>query len=521
MSETFEKRLDGASRRQSRLEKERKEKKKVRLITLIVVTVLALIFASAMFINSKLIRRILPAITIGDVNFSAVEYDYYFTTAYNEYQNQMYSYLGEGAIDYLPSTDSPLSEQVQNEETGETWEDNFANSAIQRMTGMAQIYSAAMAAGYKLPADSAEEISSQITDLKEQAEMYGFPSFARYLQQVFGSSMTEASLRKIMERSFLASSYSKHIYDSYEYSTNELAAYYSENADSLDKFIFRVFTVEAEPIEHDHETEEEYVEEDEAANEASVAAAREMAALIASGINSVDDFISAAKEYNEVYYGEPDSTLVEYSGSDLINLDFGDWLQDSARTRGNVMTQDIDTGSYVVCFVERDKNEYRTVNMRQIQVVPEMVDSSVYDDGEEDPEYLVEVQQAEANAEARATEALNQFTNGGGTQEKLIELMEEYSSDSTEGGLYENLSKGYMPQEINDWLFDPARKEGDYKLIKTDYGHHLVFFVGFGERSCDVSAENGLRERDYGAWTESLVEAEPVTRWAFSLTQKH
>jgi len=532
MSETFEKRPDGANRRQTRIDKERKAKKKTRLITLSVVAILVLLFAGAMFINSKLIRRTLPAIAIGDVNFSAAEYDYYFSTAFTGYQNQMYSYFGEGAGEYLPSNEIALSSQIYNDETGETWEEYFSNMALQQMIEMAKIYSAATAANFKLPDDASEEISNQITQLREQADMYGFPSFISYLQQIFGSSITEGGLRKIMERAFLTSSYSRHVYDSFNYSPDALAAYYSENAGDLDKFVFRVFTVDAEPPDYSYDpedesadspyqTEEEYNEAYDAAYEEAVAEARETAASIVSGINSEDDFINAAKQYNELYYEDPDSTLVEYAGSDLINLEFGDWLQDSARVRGDVMTMDNESGSYIVCFVERDRNEYRTVQMRQIQVVGDMVDSSIYEEGEDDPEYLAAEQKAEADAEAKAADVLARFTGGGATEEKLLELMEEFSDDPTEGGLYENIMKGNMPMEMNDWLFDSDRKHGDYTLIKSDYGHHLMFFMGFGEKSCDVIAESALREKAFEAWSEGLVEAEPVMRWAFNLTQKH
>jgi len=47
------------------------------------------------------------------------------------------------------------------------------------------------------------------------------------------------------------------------------------------------------------------------------------------------------------------------------------------------------------------------------------------------------------------------------------------------GGLYSNIMKnsGFVP-EFESWAIDKSRKTGDYGLIKSDYGYHLMYFVG-------------------------------------------
>jgi len=526
MSGTPEKRQDGASRRQTRIDKERKEKRKVRIIATSIATLLVLLFAVAMFINSKLIRRTFPAISIGDVNFAAADYDYYFMTSLNEYQNQMYSYYGEDASEQLPKTDEALSNQIFDEETGQTWAEFISGRALSRMVTIAKVYSVALAERYKLPDEDAKEIDDQIKQLKEQAEMYGFPTFLSYIQRVFGASITEGGLRKIMERDFLISSFINHKRDSFTYSADQLAAYYSENADTLDDFVFRVLAINAEPLDDTHgeddghEHTEEEIAEDEAANAEAVETARRLAATIASGIKNEAEFIEEAKKYDEEQYGDPESTRIVYPGSSLEYLEFADWLQDSARVRGDVMTLDNDFGAYIILYVERDKNEYKTTQMRQILILPESVNPSDFEEGEDDPEYLIAEQAAMSAAEATANSVFSQFTGGGATEAKLLELMEENSDDGTEGGFYDNITKESMTPEIDEWLFEDGRAYGDNKLIKSQYGYHIVFFMGFGDRACDVAAEEGLRAEAFSAWEESLEDSEPVTRWAFSLTQK-
>lgn len=518
MSEIFEKRPDGANRRQTRADKERKDKRKVRVLTISVVAVLAILFTGAMLINSRVLCRIFPALTIGGIDFPAAEYDYYFASAYNEFRNQYISYLGEEtAQQYLPSTSESLASQTKEE--GVTWEDYFAQSAKANMSNIAKLYTAANTAGFVLSDEAIESIDSQIDTLKSQAGTYSYPSVNSFIQAMYGYSVNEAFLRKILERASIAYEYNKSVYDSYTYTPQQLTQYYSENADTLDNFNFRSFTVLSAPSEETYDTEEEKA----AADEVALNAAREQAKLIVSGISSEDDYINSAKEYDEVSYEKPESTLMENAGSNLDYAEYGEWLRDSARKYGDVTTIDTSNGAYVIFFLNRDKNEYSTANMRWILMLPESVDSSAFEEGEDDPEYTAAVEDAKVKLEEKAEAALAEFTGGGATEEKLLEMMKEYSSDNKEGGLYEKIQKGSMGvTELDDWLFAPERKYGDYSLIKSEsYGYHLVFFMGNGERSCDVSAESGLREKDHQAWTDGLATAEPVIRWAFSLTQKH
>ena len=531
MSGLLDKRPDGASRRQTRVDKEHKEKTKVRVITVSVVVVLALLFAGAMFINSKFIRRTLTAVSFGDVNFTSAEYDYFYITASNDVQNSYISYFGEEeAQQYLPSGDASLSSQI-NPQTGDTWDNYFAEMTLTNMSNLAATYSAAVSDGFQLTGEAREEIDNQIEALRTQAEMYKsvFPTFNSFLQQNFGNSINEAALRKIMERSFIASEYSKHINDSFTYNANELASHYSDNADTLDKFDFRYFTVYTETETEDgEEPEYESEEESKAANEAALVAARAKAADIVSGISSVDDFLNAAKEYNEIY-SDPEYTLFQMPGSNLDSMEFADWMRDSSRAYGDVTSVDMDTGAFVLFYIGRDKNDYRTVSMRQIVVVPESVniDPSTFELGEEDPAYTEAYDEAVKNAEVAAKEradtVLALFTQGGATEEKLLELMDEYSSDkNTEGGLYEDIYKGYMPIAVEEWLFAPERQVGDYSMIETaGVGHQLVFFKGYGDRYCDIVSENELRGQDYEEWSSALNPVDAVKHWAFSLTQKH
>lgn len=44
------------------------------------------------------------------------------------------------------------------------------------------------------------------------------------------------------------------------------------------------------------------------------------------------------------------------------------------------------------------------------------------------------------------------------------------------GGLYADVRKGQLIEPLDAWCFDPARQHGDYEIIRSDCGYHVVFF---------------------------------------------
>ena len=78
------------------------------------------------------------------------------------------------------------------------------------------------------------------------------------------------------------------------------------------------------------------------------------------------------------------------------------------------------------------------------------------------------------------------------------------------GGLYEGVAEGDMVEAFNDWIFDETRKYGDTDIVKTEYGYHIMFFVGT-EDEWIVECRNGARSEKYEAWEKAQLEANSVT----------
>jgi len=284
-------------------------------------------------------------------------------------------------------------------------------------------------------------------------------------------------------------------------------AYYFDNRDELDVLNYRQFTVNAD----------------------TTANARSEADVIADGISNEDDFIAAAKAFDEGLYFEPDSTLRRIQG-ERLDIDIEAWLLDDARSYGDVTVIESDQGSNIVFFVSRDDNNYRTTGMRQLLIMRQQVSPEEFIYGENDLDYIAAVDHADKEVRERAELVNSFFIAAGETEDALINLMAEHSDDTTEGGYYSNITK-YPYQsshlntmqvvpEIEEWLFDDSRTVGDTELVYTSaYGYHLLYFTGFGEIFFELIADDRMRTRDHNAWTEGLTHGTPEKLPGFILVQ--
>ena len=102
--------------------------------------------------------------------------------------------------------------------------------------------------------------------------------------------------------------------------------------------------------------------------------------------------------------------------------------------------------------------------------------------GTENEDEVMEYTDEEWEACRKEAQAvLDKWLAGEATEESFTELTYVYSEDTgsnTNGGLYENLdSESGFVQEFVDWYMDESRKPGDYGLIRTEYGYHVMYFV--------------------------------------------
>ena len=116
--------------------------------------------------------------------------------------------------------------------------------------------------------------------------------------------------------------------------------------------------------------------------------------------------------------------------------------------------------------------EDKSVDVRHILIMPDGADSSNIRTETFDEE-------AWTWAETMANDVMALFEAGDKSEDSFAALAAEHSHDGSaaNGGLYTGVTKGQMVENFENWCFDETRQTGDYGIVKTEFGYHLMFFV--------------------------------------------
>lgn len=120
--------------------------------------------------------------------------------------------------------------------------------------------------------------------------------------------------------------------------------------------------------------------------------------------------------------------------------------------------------------------------------------------------------EAWAAGEQKAQEILDQWLSGDKTEDSFATSANENSADTgsnTNGGLYSGVTEGQMVEAFNDWCFDADRKVGDYGIVKTQYGYHIMYFCG-SQLLWESQAESDLLAQMSNDFINNAVEAADV-----------
>ena len=124
-------------------------------------------------------------------------------------------------------------------------------------------------------------------------------------------------------------------------------------------------------------------------------------------------------------------------------------------------------------------------------------------------------EEEKAAAKATAEELLNQWKSGEATEDSFAALATEKSSDTgstANGGLYEDIYPNQMVASFNDWCFAEGRKAGDTGIVETQYGYHVMYFVGDSDVTYrDYQIRNELTENAVSEWYADLIANTNVT----------
>ena len=511
-----------------------KEAKKLRKQTIAFVAVVALILviglgslAVTAYNNSGITERHSTALTIGEHKLSAAELSYFYIDAINSAYNEWYNAYGDYTAQYVAmfyglDLTKPLSEQMYDEENNKTYADYFIDIAIENAVSTYTMYDQAVSNSVELTDTDETTINYTLANLELTSANAGYRNVAGYLKAVYGNGSTEKSFRDYLELRTLASSFEAETYNNLTYTADDLAAYNEEHFDDFSSFSYSSFYMSpsdflvctADEDDEDHE----HTEEEEAA---ALAAAKEAAdSIVKFKPATAEDFNREIKRIPA--YAENESAAcienVDMLYSNISDGKIAEWLTDSSRKAGDITviantrdTTDEDGNtvtepySYtVVLFQGRNDNEMKLVNVRHI--LKAFTGGTTDENGN-----TVYPKESMEKAYAEITALQELWVTNGKTVENFIELAELNSDDggsAMNGGLYEDVYPGQMVPAFNNWCFDEARQTGDYTVVETEYGYHLMYFVGHSAKTFrNYMIENTLRNDDFNKWYLEQIEA--------------
>ena len=84
------------------------------------------------------------------------------------------------------------------------------------------------------------------------------------------------------------------------------------------------------------------------------------------------------------------------------------------------------------------------------------------------------------------------------------EKSEDQNGQVTNGGIYTSVYKGQMVKAFDEWCFDASRQPGDHGMVKTEYGYHVMYYVG-GEPGWIRPCRDGVQREKVYAMEDELI----------------
>ncbi|MDD4715057.1 MAG: peptidylprolyl isomerase [Oscillospiraceae bacterium] len=478
--------------KENRGQEEEKKNRQTKFWTLLISIVLIVACVALAVWSSGVIPKNATAVTIGSQNYSAGVVQFYYQNAYKEFLN---SYGSQAQLFGL-DTSKALDKQKYDEKT--TWADYFLKMGLEKMERTIIVASEARKANFSLTKDS----QNQIGELKENIKVYCVNnniSTNAYFSY-YGDAVTAQLYYDQVENTLLAQDYTKSLMSKMKYTDQELTDSYNKNQKNYDVVGYRFFLVDGSAASAKDSSGKE-VEATDKEKEAAMAKASEKANAMAARLKSGADFTALAKEYapsdkKETYANAESSTISDMSYANVSSYPYADWLFDTSRKNGDVTAVKASNGYYVIQFLGRHRNEYKTADIRQIVIKAEAASGSA-----------APTSQQMAEAKAKAESLLGQWKKGAATEAAFASMAKEHTEDSDakeNGGLSQQVNKTSVSSAVSSWLFGSPHKAGDASLIETDDGYSIVYFVKYDEVYWKLQVEDNKKSEAYTAWYDKV-----------------
>ena len=451
---------------QKRKEEKEKDKKEERISTAVgIVFLVALVCLVASFPIRTYLATHETYVVINGEKVNKVEFDYVYNTSKNNYITQYGSYLSYFGLD----TSKDLSTQMYSDTL--TWQDYFEQNAVESLKQNKALMAEAKAAGFTY--DTTDEYNTFKETIKTSAAAAGV-SDKEYVRSIYGSYATMGRIEEYVKNDMVMNAYYQKLQEDNAPSDDEIQSYYEENKATYDSVDYRLTTIEAdlptEPTELADPVEETAADTTGTTDGTAATDSTQDTAYQPS-----DAEIAKAMEDAKVLADDAEQTVAkdgeahENEKKSSVNYLISDWLFDDARKAGDttVITNDNSHCYYVVAFEKRYLDETPSADVRVI--IP--------------------------TEDKTGEEILEEWKNGAATEDSFAELCKKYTQDTSaveNGGLFEQVTKTGMTEELSNWIFDSSRQAGDTVAITVSDTTYVLYYIGQDQPEWKINIKNTL-----------------------------
>lgn len=451
---------------QKRKEEKEKEKKEERISTAIgIVVLVALVCLVASFPIRTYLATHETYVVVNGEAVNKVEFDYQYNLTKNNYITQYGSYLTYFGLD----TSKDLSTQMYSDTL--TWQDYFEQNAVESLKQNKALMAEAKAAGFTY--DTTDEYNTFKETIKTSAASAGI-SEKEYVRSIYGSYATMGRIEEYVKNDMVMNAYYQKLQEDNAPSDDEIQSYYEENKATYDSVDYRLTTIEAdlptEPTELADPVEETAADTTGTTDGTAATDSTQDTAYQPS-----DAEIAKAMEDAKVLADDAEHTVAkdgeahENEKKSSVNYLISDWLFDDARKAGDttVITNDNSHCYYAVAFEKRYLDETPSADVRVI--IP--------------------------TEDKTGEEILEEWKNGAATEDSFAELCKKYTQDTSaveNGGLFEQVTKTGMTEELSNWIFDNSRQAGDTVAITVSDTTYVLYYIGQDQPEWKINIKNTL-----------------------------
>lgn len=537
-----------------------------RVIGIVLIVAIVCLASLAVMKTTGTFARMQTAFTVGSHKISVAEYGYMY---YMQYQNtasksqqseQQYGYNMYG-FDYTKSPEEQDSPYTDDDGNAIKWSAQLEEDTVKYMQEFYTLYDNAMAAGYTINDEELADIDSQIESMRDTASGKNSTqsnaismSLNSYLKAYYGEGITENFMRKLMEKELIVQRFSEDKQQEFQdkYTDEVLDAEYKKDTTEYDAVDLRMYTFEPETLSpNEGESEEALQKRQDAENAKAMDKAEALLAKVTDeasftkeaevyihadeDTSSADETADAAETADDTAEAEDaeaaeteDTEEVEAAGtedteeahehdaetkaygmkkSSVTNIsdDAAAWVFASGRKAGDKKAFADANGKAYAIYVVKPAYAQPTVDVRHILFLT--LDT-------ETQEKLSDEEIAEKKQKAEDLLAQwNALDEDKKTEDAFAELANANTEDtgsSTNGGLYEGVTPGQMVDSFDKWIFDDSRKEGDVELIESEYGYHIMYFVGNKSFAYRNTLRTSHTQDDYSGWLEEELKKDTV-----------